>query len=142
MVDSGAGVAALIRRLAAGSDAERLQRDVEALASTPRSSLRAPKAMRRAQEYVGGELRRAGWEVDNLPFDVRWQVGSTDRHGSRALPLKLRLHRRLRGTNIIADLPGPGTPDRRIGAHLDTVDGSRAPTTTRPGSPWCWRRHG
>ncbi|MEV0471264.1 M28 family peptidase [Streptomyces prunicolor] len=127
MVDSGAGVATLIQRLAADLDAERLQRDVETLASTPRSTLRAPKAMRRAQEHVAGELQRAGWEADNSPFDVRWQVGSTDRHGSRALPLKLRLHRRLRGTNIIADLPGAGAPDRPtvvIGAHLDTVDGS------------------
>jgi hypothetical protein len=127
MVDSGASVAALTRRLAAGLDSERLRRDVETLAPAPRSSLRAPEAMRRAQEYVTDELRGAGWEVDSSPFDVRWQVGSTDRHGSRALPLKLRLHRRLQGTNIVAGLPGAGASDRPtvvIGAHLDTVDGS------------------
>jgi acetylornithine deacetylase/succinyl-diaminopimelate desuccinylase-like protein len=98
---------------------------VEFLAAEPRSRLRAPLAMQRAEAYVHDELTSAGWLVERHPFDARWQIGSTDRHGHRALALKPRLHRRLRGANLIASLPGSGDgPAVVVGAHLDSVSGS------------------
>ncbi|MCX4597527.1 M28 family peptidase [Streptomyces sp. NBC_01549] len=127
MTESNASVATLMRTLGQQVDAERLRRHVQILAGEPRSRRRAPEALRRAEAYVEDELRAAGWKVDRRPFDVRWRLGSTDRHGNRALPLKLRLHPRLRGANLIADLPGSAPVERPtvvIGAHLDTVDGS------------------
>lgn len=104
---------------------DRLCRHVEFLAAEPRSRLRAPRGMQRAETYVHDQLATAGWLVERRPFDVRWQIGSTDRHGHRALALKPRLHRRLRGANLIASLPGSGTgPAVVVGAHLDSVSGS------------------
>lgn len=106
-------------------DPARLRRHVEFLAAEPRSRLRAPAAMARAEAYVQDELTAAGWSVERRPFDARWQIGSTDRHGHRALALKPRLHRRLRGANLVASLPGPGEgPAVVVGAHLDSVSGS------------------
>ncbi|MER6686082.1 M28 family peptidase [Streptomyces olivaceoviridis] len=106
-------------------DAGRLRRHVEFLAAEPRSRLRAPDMMERAEAYVHDELTAAGWLVRRQPFDARWQVGATDRHGHRALALKPRLHPRLRGANLIAELPGRGAgPAVVIGAHLDSVSGS------------------
>ncbi|MFF4902794.1 M28 family peptidase [Streptomyces sp. NPDC001068] len=106
-------------------DAARLRRHVEFLAREPRGRLRAPAAMERAEAYVRDELTAAGWLVRRQPFDARWQIGSTDRHGHRALALKPRLHRRLRGANLIASLPGaPTGPVVVVGAHLDSVSGS------------------
>ncbi|WP_320774707.1 M28 family peptidase [Streptomyces sp. CRN 30] len=107
------------------ADAVRLRRHVEFLAAGPRGRRRAPRAMGRAEAYVRDELEAAGWLVRRQPFDVRWQLGATDRHGHRALALKPRLHRRLSGANLYARLPGPGSgPVVVVGAHLDTVDGS------------------
>lgn len=106
-------------------DAARLRRHVEFLAVEPRSRRWTPRAMERAEGYVHDELTAAGWQVERRPFDVRWQIGSTDRHGHRALALKPRLHRRLRGANLIASLPGSGDgPVVVVGAHLDSVSGS------------------
>ncbi|MGW3985183.1 M28 family peptidase [Streptomyces mirabilis] len=127
MTESGGDVTRLVQALGQQVDVARLRRHVEILAREPRSRRRAPEAMQRAEAYVEGELRAAGWRVDQRPFDVRWQLGSTDRHGNRALPLKLRLYPRLTGANIIADLPESGRAERPtvvVGAHLDTVDGS------------------
>ncbi|MDX6355581.1 MAG: hypothetical protein QOF98_2484, partial [Streptomyces sp.] len=87
-------------------DAGLLRRHVEALAGGPRGRRHAPGAMERAEEYVGEALRGAGWEVFREPFDVRVRVGSTDRHGQRAMPLKVRVHRGLSGANLRAELPG------------------------------------
>jgi hypothetical protein len=39
--------------------------------------------MQRAEAYVRDELTAAGWLVERHPFDARWQIGSTDRHGHR-----------------------------------------------------------
>ncbi|MFD7283049.1 M28 family peptidase [Streptomyces sp. NPDC059862] len=106
-------------------EAARLRRHVEFLAAEPRSRLRAPRAMQRAEAYVHDELTATGWLVERQPFDARWQIGSTDRHGHRALALKPRLHRRLHGANLIASLPGSGDgPAVVVGAHLDSVSGS------------------
>ncbi len=81
--------------------------------------------MDRAERLVARELETAGWRVDRQPFDVRWQPGCTDARGTRIPPLKIRLHRRLAGANLIADLPGADDgPTVLIGAHLDTVDTS------------------
>lgn len=116
MVTHGRGVRA---------NAALLRRHVEFLAAEPRSRRRAPRAMERAEAYVRDELAAAGWRVERRPFDVRWQIGSTDRHGHRALALKPRLHRRLSGANLIASLPDRGDgPVVVVGAHLDSVSGS------------------
>jgi Zn-dependent M28 family amino/carboxypeptidase len=107
-------------------DPLRLRRDVEFLAAQPRSRHRTRHMMERAESYVMEELASAGWQVERQPFDLRWTVGSTDRQGHRALALKPRLHRRLRGTNLIAS-PGAAQEDAAtvlIGAHLDSVNGS------------------
>jgi Zn-dependent M28 family amino/carboxypeptidase len=119
-----------------------LRRHVEALAGGPRGRRHAPAAMERAEEYVGEALRGAGWEVFREPFDARVRVGSTDRHGQRAMPLKVRVHWGLSGANLRAELPGAassgssggsgspgssagsGAPTLVIGAHLDSVQGS------------------
>ncbi|KOG70807.1 peptidase M28 [Streptomyces antibioticus] len=103
----------------------RLRRDVEFLAASPRSRRRAPHAMDRAESYVGEELTSAGWRVERQPFDLGWKWSSTDRHGHRALAMKPRLHRRLRGANLIASLgDAHDCPTVLIGAHLDSVSGS------------------
>lgn len=114
----------LVRALEQQVDVGRLRRDVETLAAEPRSRRRVPAAMDKAERYVTGELERAGWRVERQPFDVRWQFGCTDRRGTRPPPLKIRLHRRLAGANLIAELPGARGPSVLIGAHLDTVQDS------------------
>ncbi|MFJ5035864.1 hypothetical protein ACIQB5_49655 [Streptomyces sp. NPDC088560] len=102
-----------------------LRQHVEFLAAEPRSRRRAPQAMRRAEEYIHDEPTAAGRLVQRRPFGVRWQIGSTDRHGHRALALKPRFHRRLHGANLIASLPGSGDGSVVVvGAHLDTVSDS------------------
>lgn len=107
------------------AEAGLLRRHVEFLAAEPRSRRRAPRAMERAEAYVRDELAAAGWLVERRPFDVRWRIGCTDRHGHRGLALKPRLHRRLSGANLIASLPGSGEgPVVVVGAHLDSVSGS------------------
>lgn len=107
------------------SDEVRLRRDVEFLATGQRSRRREPHGMERAEAYIHDELTRAGWQVRRQPFDLRWTLGSTDRHGHRALALKPRLHPRLRGANLIATLPGTGVGPRvLVGAHMDSVSGS------------------
>ncbi|MFB7599859.1 M28 family peptidase [Streptomyces sp. NPDC056160] len=109
----------------ADADVSRLRRDVEFLAAGTRSRRRAPQAMQRAEGYVREQLADAGWHVERQPFDLRWRIGATDRHGHRALALKPRLHRRLRGANLIATLPGASEgPAVLVGAHLDSVEGS------------------
>lgn len=86
--------------------------------------------MAAAEAYVTEALRAAGWQVFREPFDVPVRVGSTDRPGTRATPLKVRLHRGLSGANLRAELPGadlpastggPPPPTLVVGAHLDTV---------------------
>jgi Peptidase family M28 len=114
----------LVRALEQQADPERLRRDVKTLAAEPRSRRRAPEAMERAEQYVTSELGRAGWQVERQPFDVRWQWGCTDRRGTRIPPLKIRLHPRLAGANLVARLPGADGPTVLVGAHLDTVDQS------------------
>ncbi len=121
MADGTELVGELERRV----DPGRLRRHVETLAAQPRSRRRAPAAMDRAERYAAEHLRAAGWRVERQPFDVRAQVGATDRPGRRTPGLKPRLHRRLRGANLLATLPGAGAgPCVLVGAHLDTVDGS------------------
>ncbi|WP_446039234.1 M28 family peptidase [Streptomyces sp. SID1121] len=111
------------------ADPALLRRHVTALAGEPRSRRHAPQAMERAEEYVTDHLTEAGWDVHRDPFDVRWRWGSADGPGHRAMPLKIRLHRRVAGANLRAEPPGPrgrgeGTGPRStvvVGAHLDTV---------------------
>ncbi|MEU7144720.1 hypothetical protein ABZ942_35110 [Nocardia sp. NPDC046473] len=94
------------------ADPARLRHDVQVLAAGPRSRRHAPEAMVLAEKYVASELASAGWQVQREPFAARWAVGCTDRHGYRALPLKVRVHPRLTGVNLRAELraPPPGRP--------------------------------
>ncbi|WP_253209033.1 hypothetical protein [Streptomyces niphimycinicus] len=116
-------------------DSARLRRHVEFLAAGPRGRRRALRAMRRAEVYVHDELTAAGRVVQRRPFDVRRQIGSTDRYGHRALALKPRLHRRPRGANLIASLPRSGP--------MCAPPESDAPATGRPlGVPAPWERGG
>lgn len=123
-MDLAPDVPALVRELTRRADPLRLRHDVEYLADRPRSRTHAPEAMLRAEAHVASELAAAGWRTERQPFDVRWRLGSTDRHGHRALALTPRLHRRLTGANLLAGLPrGDGRPTVVVGAHLDTVEG-------------------
>lgn len=114
-------------------DPDLLRRHVMALADRPRGRRHSPRAMEQAEKYVAGALTAAGWQVYREPFDVGPRLGSTDRHGQQAMPLKLRLYRGLSGANVRAELPGAGRlrgpggtspPTLVIGAHLDTAQGS------------------
>lgn len=59
-------------------DTARLRRHVEVLAGEPRGRPRATRAMERAERYVHDQLATVGWLVERRPFDVRWQLGSTE----------------------------------------------------------------
>ncbi|MFF4228912.1 M28 family peptidase [Streptomyces sp. NPDC001820] len=123
-LDLASDLPALVRELTRRADPLRLRQDVEYLADRPRSRTRAPEAMLRAEAHVRSELAAAGWRTERQPFDVRWRLGSTDRHRDQPRALTPRLHRRLTGANLVAGLPGGD--DRRtvvVGAHLDTVAG-------------------
>ncbi|MER7108707.1 M28 family peptidase [Streptomyces sp. NPDC000229] len=120
-----APVRELVRELTRCADPQRLRRDVEFLADRPRSRIRAPEAILRAEAHVTAELAAAGWRTSRQPFDLRWRLGSTDRGGHRAPPLAFRLHPRLTGANLLAEPPGGiPRPTVVVGAHLDTVEGS------------------
>ncbi|WP_020419285.1 M28 family peptidase [Amycolatopsis sp. ATCC 39116] len=123
-VDRTSAAAGQAGRVKLDVSVARLTADVAALAAEPRGSVHAPAAMDRARRYVEDELRAAGWSVRRDPFTVRWRFGVSDRPGTRAMPLKVRLHRRLSGTNLIARLPGATGPALVVAAHLDTVQGS------------------
>ncbi len=76
--------------------------------------------MDEAQRYVTEQLRDAGWLVQAQPFTVQRQLGVTDQPGCRWWPV--RLHRNVRGVNVLATRPGAGDgPVVVVGAHLDTV---------------------
>lgn len=103
------------------ADPDLLRRHVAALAQEPRGRRHAPGAMAAAEAYVTGELESAGWEVFREPFHAGLRLGSTDRHGRRAMPLKVRLHRGLSGANLRAERRGAGT-----GAGAGSAAGSAA----------------
>jgi Zn-dependent M28 family amino/carboxypeptidase len=94
-----------LRAVRADIDADRIRRHVEHLAE-PRSRRHAAEGMARAEGYVTGELRRAGWWVDRRPFPVLDGSGAT-------------------GVNLLATRSsGTAAPVFVIGAHLDTVPDS------------------
>lgn len=126
MTDLQDDAASLAATLASKVSADRLGAHVAELAAEPRGWLHGYEPMRRAQRYVTAELEQAGWTVQRDPFVVRWSFGTTDRPGTRAMPLKVRMHRRLTGVNLVATLPGtaPAAPSVVVGAHLDSVQGS------------------
>jgi Peptidase family M28 len=103
------------------ADPGRVAADIAALAASPRGR-HHPLAMRRAQAYVTGQLSAAGWQVRRAPFERCWVLGVSDAGGRQAFPRRLRLFRRLSGTNVVAELPG-APPGHRVlvVAHLDTV---------------------
>jgi Zn-dependent M28 family amino/carboxypeptidase len=60
--------------------------------------------------------------VRAVPFDRRWVLGVTDAGGTSSVLRRLRLFGRLRGVNLLADLPGSATGPRvLLVAHLDSV---------------------
>jgi Peptidase family M28 len=104
----------------AGNDPRAVAADVEEIARSPRGR-HHPAAMAHAQEHVIRRLRAAGWTVRPVPFERRWVLGVTDRGGSASLARRIRVFRRLRGVNVLADLPGSPGPRVLIVAHLDSV---------------------
>ncbi|GGT73650.1 M28 family peptidase [Streptomyces lateritius] len=123
--DLGSDLPTLVRALSGRVDPARLRYDVELLADRPRGRTAAPEAMARAEAHVVRELTEAGWRTERRPFDVRGRLGCSDRPGGGMSPLRLRLHRRLTGANLLARLPGADDrPTVIVGAHLDTVRGS------------------
>lgn len=126
LIDMAGAAAELAAEFATKVSAPRLAEHVAQLAAEPRSSVHAPNAMAKAQSYLTRELEQIGWTVRRDPFVVGWRFGATDRPGTRAMPWKLRLFRRLAGVNLVAELPGvePGAPTIVLGAHVDSVQGS------------------
>ncbi|MEU4269966.1 M28 family peptidase [Streptomyces sp. NPDC026092] len=125
-MEAGPDVPGLVRELTRRADPARLRDDVAFLADRPRGRIHAPEAMLRAEAHVAERLAEAGWTTERQPFDVRWRPGCSDRPGGGSLsPLRFRLHRRLTGANLLAELPGADDgPAVLVGAHLDTVVGS------------------
>ena len=134
-------VARLAQRLSSLTDADRVRRDVEVLAESPRSHRHDRAGMRRSLSYVETALAEAGWETRRAPFFRPGFVGLADeptrREGTRpegtrpeGAPPRRRLRRTLYqdvyGCNLLARRPGPGPGTRRllVVAHLDTVRGS------------------
>lgn len=103
------------------ADPSRVAADIATLAATPRG-WHHPLEMQRAQTYVTEQLTAAGWRVSRKPFERRWVFGVSDAGGRPSFLRRLRLFRRLAGTNLLAELPGT-PPGRRVlvVAHLDTV---------------------
>jgi Zn-dependent M28 family amino/carboxypeptidase len=100
--------------------AARLRRDVELLSANPRNRVSHFDAVRAARDFVAGQLRDAGWSVECQSFSRRWVLGVSDTGNGNPLS-RLRLHRALAGTNLIATRPGSAPPYAVVGAHLDTV---------------------
>ncbi|MEU7114690.1 M28 family peptidase [Streptomyces sp. NPDC046182] len=125
-MEAGPDVTALVRELTGRADPARLRDDVAYLADRPRGRTHAPEAMLRAEAHVARRLAEAGWRTERQPFDVRWRPGCTDRPGgARLSPFRFRVHRRLTGANLLAELGDEGDgPVVLVGAHLDTVAGS------------------
>lgn len=112
-------LAARFQRLA---DPGRLADHVAWLARSPRGRRHHPQAMAEAEEYVTSHLAEAGWTVTRAPFERRWMPGVTDRGGPPSVILRRRLHARVRGVNLLAQLPAaPPAPHVVIIAHLDSV---------------------
>lgn len=144
---ASADPARLARALSRLADESRVRADVAELARSPRDR-RHPEATTRARGYVGERLVEAGWAVEPVPFERRWVAGVSGAGGTSAPLRRLRLHRRLSGVNLLAELPrevtsparpdvrpdGGSSPQRRpdtgparqvlLVAHLDTVEGS------------------
>ena len=117
-----AAVAALAARFETQADVIRVSVDVAQLAHSPRGRRHHPREMARAEEYVTARLSAAGWSVVAAPFERRWVIGVSGAGGRASILRRLRLYPRLRGVNLLADLPGAPT-DRRvlIVAHLGSV---------------------
>lgn len=103
------------------ADATRLRRHVEDLAQTPRTERHDPAGMQRAWTYITNELVDQGWHVETQPLTFRWRIGLADDIAPGGW-WPIRLHRRLRGQNVLATLPGAAAgPPLVIAAHVDSV---------------------
>ena len=103
------------------ADPGQLRRYVEALAASPRSQRHHPEEMQRAWTYIEDELVDQGWQVETQPLTFRWRIGLADDITPGGW-WPIRVHRRLRGKNLLATLPGAtvGKP-LVIAAHVDSV---------------------
>jgi Peptidase family M28 len=120
-VDEGHLTADLMAGFVARRNSSALAADVVELARSPRGR-HHPAGMARARGHVLRRLHAAGWTVRAVPFERRWFLGVTDRGGPACVVRRIRLFRRLRGVNLLADLPGaPREPRVLIVAHLDSV---------------------
>lgn len=102
------------------ADPARLRRHVEHLAATGRSERHDPAGMSRAASYITTHLRDEGWQVTLQPLAFSWRIGLADdvRPGGW---WPIRIHRRLRGRNILATPSTAEAPPLIIAAHVDTV---------------------
>lgn len=105
------------------ADPARLRRHVEALASSPRSERHDLAGMQRAWSYIAEHLCAAGWQIEQQPLSFGRRIGIADDVAPGGW-WPIRVHRGLRGQNMLATLPGQaaGIP-LVIGAHLDSVKG-------------------
>jgi Zn-dependent M28 family amino/carboxypeptidase len=120
--ESDLAVAALSARFGAQSDVTRVTADVASVARSPRGRRHHPEQMAAAEDYVTARLTEAGWTITAAPFERRWVIGVSDAGGRVSIVRRLRFYPRLRGVNLLADLPG-SPPGRRVlvVAHLDSV---------------------
>lgn len=120
--DTDLAVAALAAWFGTQLDVTRVTADVARLARSPRGRRHHPEEMATAEEYVSARLTEAGWTVTAAPFERRWVIGVSDAGGQVSIVRRLRLYPRLRGVNLLADLPGAPAGRRvLVVAHLDSV---------------------
>jgi hypothetical protein len=101
--------------------AERLRRHVEFLAGSSRSERHDVPGMHRAWAYISDHLNAAGWQVTEQPLTFAWRIGLADNVQPGGW-WPIRLHRRLRGRNVLATPTGAqAAPPVVIAAHVDTV---------------------
>lgn len=98
----------------------RIRGDVEALAERPRHREANRDGLVAARRYVEASLTDSGWAVSHQEFRRANVIGVSDRKSGSPL-LRLRVHRDLQGTNLLAIRSDAQPPYLVIGAHLDTV---------------------
>ena len=127
--ESSTDPATLAARFQAMADVARVTADVATLARSPRGRLHHPAELEQAQRYVTDRLAEAGWRVRAVPFERRWVLGVSDAGFGPGrdphLLRRLRLHRSLRGENLLAELPG-APAGRRVRPRGSVPCGARA----------------
>ncbi|GLY29252.1 M28 family peptidase [Kineosporia sp. NBRC 101731] len=108
------------------ADEQRVEKHVRTLAAGPRGRRHHPQALQQAMDYIATELDGYGWTTRHVPFVMRWAIGVTEKGGTAPLWRRVRLYRRLEGTNLLAHLPqhAPDAPAVLLIAHVDSVENS------------------